>query len=72
MSRGLVSWTWDFQGPILHGTADKKSGDNVRVRLDRTVANGHFLQLFNDCNVDNIITSSSDHYATRALPVRRS
>jgi exonuclease III len=61
-----------FSGPNFTWNSRQKSGDNVRVRLDRTVANGHFLQLFNDCNVDNIITSSSDHYATRALPVRRS
>jgi hypothetical protein len=31
--------------------------------LDRAVANGEFKALFEDCGVENIITTSSDHYA---------
>lgn len=36
--------------------------NNVKVRLDRAVANGQFMQLFDYCHVENVITSSSDHY----------
>lgn len=51
-----------FSGPKF--TWNNRQGiNNVRVRLDRAVANGQFLQLFDDCHVDNIITFSSDHYA---------
>jgi hypothetical protein len=35
----------------------------VKVRLDRAVANGDFSSMFEDCSVENIITTSSDHYA---------
>jgi hypothetical protein len=31
--------------------------------LDRAVANASFSQLFENCTVDNFITTSSDHYA---------
>jgi hypothetical protein len=37
--------------------------NNVKVRLDKVVANGQFMQLFDYWQVENIITSSSDHYA---------
>jgi hypothetical protein len=36
---------------------------NIRVRLDRAVANGAFMQLFDDCRVENVITTTPDHYA---------
>jgi hypothetical protein len=35
----------------------------VRVRLDRAVVNSEFLERFDDCSVENIITTTSDHYA---------
>jgi hypothetical protein len=34
-------------------------------RLDRTVANSAFCQLFEECSVTNLITTTSDHYAVR-------
>lgn len=37
--------------------------NNIWVRLDRAVANGHFIELFDEYQVENVITSSSDHYA---------
>jgi hypothetical protein len=35
----------------------------VKVRLDRAVGNGAFSTLFDDCTVENIITTASDHLA---------
>uniref|UniRef100_A0A8I6Y3E3 Reverse transcriptase domain-containing protein n=1 Tax=Hordeum vulgare subsp. vulgare TaxID=112509 RepID=A0A8I6Y3E3_HORVV len=43
---------------------------NVRVRLDRGVANGAFFELFSECYVQNVITSSSDHYALHLILTR--
>ncbi|KAM0872367.1 hypothetical protein ACQ4PT_038765 [Festuca glaucescens] len=37
--------------------------DHVKVRLDRAVANGDFTARFDDCSVENIITTVSDHLA---------
>jgi hypothetical protein len=37
--------------------------NNVKVWLDMAIVNGGFSDLFADCIVDNIITTSSDHYA---------
>jgi hypothetical protein len=36
---------------------------NIRVRLDRAVANGALKDLFDGCNVENLIITTSDHYA---------
>ena len=36
---------------------------NVHVRLDRDVVNGAFPARFENFNVENVITTSSDHYA---------
>jgi hypothetical protein len=33
----------------------------VRVRLDRAVANGAFSARFDDCRVENLITTASNH-----------
>lgn len=52
-----------FTGPRLTWNNRKEGADNVRVRLDRAVANGQFTQLFDDSQVENIITTSSDHFA---------
>ncbi|CAD6250169.1 unnamed protein product [Miscanthus lutarioriparius] len=52
-----------FSGPKFTWNNRQEGINNVRVRLDRAVVNGQFLQLFDDCHVDNIITFSSDHYA---------
>ncbi|KAI4969282.1 hypothetical protein ZWY2020_000196 [Hordeum vulgare] len=43
---------------------------NVRVLLDRGVANGAFSELFLECYVQNVITSSSDHYALHLILTR--
>jgi hypothetical protein len=52
-----------FEGPKYTWTNRQKADSNVKVRLDRGVANGDFLRQFEDCTVENIITTSSDHYA---------
>ena len=52
-----------FSGPKFTWNNRQEGINNVRVRLDRAVVNGQFLQLFDDCHVDNIITFSLDHYA---------
>lgn len=50
-------------GPKLTWNNRQEGERNVRVRLDRVVANGQFIKLFNDSLVENIITTSSDHFA---------
>lgn len=52
-----------FSGPKYTWNNRQEGNSNVKVRLDRAVANGQFIQLFDDYHVENIITSSSDHYA---------
>jgi hypothetical protein len=52
-----------FSGPKYTWNNRQQGQDNIRVRLDRAVANGQFLQFFGDAHVDNIITTSSDHHA---------
>jgi hypothetical protein len=41
----------------------KREEDHVKVRLDRAVANGDFTTRFDKYNVENIITTASDHLA---------
>src|SRR5438128_7139455 len=44
--------------------SNKQNDDSlVRVRLDRAVVNGAFATMFDDCQVENVITTTSDHYA---------
>jgi hypothetical protein len=52
-----------YSGPKFTWSNRQDAQCNIRVRLDRGVANGAFSALFEDCNVENIITTSSDHYA---------
>nr|XP_045087997.1 uncharacterized protein LOC123495188 [Aegilops tauschii subsp. strangulata] len=52
-----------YFGPKFTWSNRQEGGHNVRVRLDRADANGDFMQIFDDCTVENIITTSSDHYA---------
>ena len=52
-----------FCGPKYTWNNKQHGDSNIRVCLDRAVANGHFLQLFDDTQVENIITTSSDHFA---------
>jgi len=52
-----------FCGPKYTWNNRQQGDYNICVRLDRAVANGHFTQLFDDIQVENIITTSSDHFA---------
>ncbi|XP_071683395.1 uncharacterized protein [Lolium perenne] len=52
-----------YDGPKFTWTNRQEANANIRVRLDRAVANGEFRGLFEDCTVENIMTTSSDHYA---------
>jgi hypothetical protein len=52
-----------FSGPIYTWSNKQDSDSNVRVRLDRAVANGDFMHIFDDCDVVNVITTTSDHFA---------
>jgi acetyl/propionyl-CoA carboxylase alpha subunit len=52
-----------YSGPLFTWSNQQEGVDLVRVRLDRAVANGSFLAVFDDCVVENIITTTSDHFA---------
>lgn len=52
-----------FCGPKFTWNNRQHGENNIRVRLDRGIANGLFIQYFEDIQVENIVTSSSDHYA---------
>ncbi|KAI5012080.1 hypothetical protein ZWY2020_024214 [Hordeum vulgare] len=64
-----------YVGPKFTWSNKQDAQCNTRVRLDRGVANVAFSDLFGDCSVENVITSSSYHYAihitlTKNLPGR--
>jgi hypothetical protein len=52
-----------FSGPKFTWTNRQDAQSNVRVRLDRAVCNSLFATRFDKCQVENVITTSSDHYA---------
>jgi hypothetical protein len=52
-----------FSGPKFTWCNQQDAQSNVRVRLDRAVCNNEFAARFEDCHVENVITTSSDHYA---------
>jgi hypothetical protein len=52
-----------FDGPKFTWSNRQDADQHIKVRLDRAVANSEFLRLFEDCGVENLITTSSDHYA---------
>jgi hypothetical protein len=52
-----------FEGPKFTWSNRQDADTHVKVRLDRVVANGMFSSMFEQCTVENIITTSSDHYA---------
>jgi hypothetical protein len=52
-----------FEGPKFTWSNRQGCDTNVKVCLDRAVANGGFSHMFEDCVVENLITTSSDHYA---------
>jgi hypothetical protein len=61
-----------FSGPMFTWTNKQENESNIRVRLDRAVANGEFLSLFDAYNVENVITTTSDHYAVFIDPKKHS
>jgi hypothetical protein len=52
-----------FTGPKYIWTNKQDADIYVRVCLDRAVGNGAFLAMFDNCNVENVITTTSDHMA---------
>jgi hypothetical protein len=54
-----------FCGPKFTWSNRQDAQCNIRVRLDRAVANNSFSELFPENSVENIITTSSDHFAIR-------
>jgi hypothetical protein len=58
---GLVDM--GFSGPLFTWSNRQNADARVRVRLDGAVANGEFNTLFDDANVENIITTTTDHFA---------
>jgi hypothetical protein len=53
-----------FSGPKFTWNNRQCAEDHAKVRLDRAVGNGDFWSLFDDCNVENLITTTSDHLAS--------
>jgi hypothetical protein len=51
-----------FSGPKYTWNNRQQGLNNVMVRLDRALTKGQFVQHFEYAHVENIITSSSDHY----------
>jgi hypothetical protein len=66
-----------FTGPKYTWTNKQDANSNVRVSLDRAVANVAFMDMFDNYRVENVITTSSDHLAVAisagslALPASR-
>ena len=52
-----------FSGPKFTWSNRQDAQCNVHCRLDRGVANSAFSTMFPSCAVENVITTSSDHYA---------
>jgi hypothetical protein len=51
-----------YEGPKYTRSNRQECDDNVKVHLDRAIANGGFSSMFEDCSVENLITTTSDHY----------
>jgi hypothetical protein len=52
-----------YSGPLYTWSNQQDADSLVRVRLDRAVANDSFSSIYDDCLVENIITTTSDHFA---------
>ncbi|XP_073360453.1 uncharacterized protein [Aegilops tauschii subsp. strangulata] len=50
------------EGPKFTWCNREDPNSNVRCRLDRAVANSAFTSLFDECSVENVIATTSDHY----------
>jgi hypothetical protein len=51
-----------FEGPKFTWNNRQGCDTNVKCCLDRAIANGDFSRMFENCVVENLITTSSDHY----------
>lgn len=56
-----------FTGAKFTWCNKQDAQSNVKVRLDRAAANGEFSHLFDDYCVENVNTTTSDHYALLIL-----
>nr|XP_040244223.1 uncharacterized protein LOC120963597 [Aegilops tauschii subsp. strangulata] len=54
-----------YSGPKFTWCNRQDPSGYVKVRLDRVVVNTDFTDCFDGCHVENIIATSSDHYAIR-------
>jgi hypothetical protein len=61
-----------FEGPKFTWSNRQGIDSNVKARLDRAIANGSFSGMFEACSVENIITTSSDHYVVLISLMRSS
>ncbi|KAM0911064.1 hypothetical protein ACQ4PT_013724 [Festuca glaucescens] len=52
-----------FSGPKFTWSNRQCAEDHVKVRLDRAVDNEAFINSYDDCQVENIITTTSEHLA---------
>jgi hypothetical protein len=52
-----------YTSPKYTWTNKQDADNNVRVRLELAVANGAFTAMFDECRVEQVITSTSDHMA---------
>lgn len=52
-----------FSGPKFTWCNRQDPNGHVKVRLDRVVVNNAFTDCFDGCYVENIVATSSDHYA---------
>lgn len=60
--RTVSLWTW-LIGTKIYLVQSPDPESHNQVFLDRALANGDFTRLFYDFNVENVITTSSNHYA---------
>ena len=52
-----------YSGPTFTWSNRQGNDTLVRVRLDRAVVNSAFSALFDDANAENIVTTTTDHFA---------
>lgn len=69
---GLPTSGFGIQWTQAHLENNQQGENNLRLRLDRAVANDLFSNLFNEAYVENIITTTSDHYVVRLVLAKAS
>ena len=52
-----------YSGPKFTWCNKQDPDCHVKCQLDRAMANGAFTALFDDCGVENLIATTSDHYS---------